>query len=146
MKTLKPIDPCFEEYWDYLVNRDRSLCALSSTCNLKYSKEYYGKTAIKDLSCIVIEGKKAICGLAAFLYIDEFNNYKITCHGQPIKYLEVQSDKISETRAASRILVKELKKQITYSTVSHKQPVSHILNLLHFLIFFESFLSNPNST
>lgn len=112
MKIVQRSDSNFLELWDKLVNQSLTLNALSSNHNLAYYEEYYGVQPIRDFSCLILQGEIVICGIAAFLYIDELNGYQVSCHGEPIRYIENAEADACVIKAGTRVLMKYFKKQL----------------------------------
>jgi hypothetical protein len=108
MHLVRTGDPGFEQLWQSLLQGGNYLDALYGRENLEFYREYCGSSDVEDLSFVVVECDKPLCGVRAFRHILESGIVEISCFGLPLFYAEQHEAKAIDLARSQRLLRKDI--------------------------------------
>jgi len=108
MHLVRMGDQGFEQLWNYLLQEGDCLDALYGQLNLDYYQEYCGSSGIEDLSFVVVEDDKPLCGVRGFRHIPRTGINEISCFGLPLLYVEQRQSQVIDLARAQRFFRKSI--------------------------------------
>jgi hypothetical protein len=100
MRLVRIGDNDFVSLWNDLLSDGDQLDALYGPSNLTFYREYYSSPETDDISLMVIDGTKPLCGLRATRRMLATGTIEISCFGLPLLYTESpRADTIALFRA-----------------------------------------------
>ena len=104
MRLIDSTCSSFPTGWGSLVRSSTVFDALYTSTGLEYQKEYHGLTTVNEISALVADDSRIVCGLIGFHHIDRSGKHQISCCGLPLQYVECRDVDSSTLKKGHRML------------------------------------------
>jgi hypothetical protein len=121
LRLVRMGDQGFEQLWNCLLQGVDCLDALYGRVSLEFYREYCGSSDVDDLSFVVVEYARPLCGVRAFRHILKGGVVEISCFGLPLLFVEQQKAPAIDLARAQRLLQKDIE------LLLQRQPIGTII-------------------